>query len=141
MLPVVSTMQTIATDVLIIGAGAAGIRAALAACEAGVDVLMVAKGAVTESGSTFSTISKGWGIKTPLGEERAEKNLETSYDDIVWVGAPKARSRRSRQSSKAFLGVALDLTRVTLYGIMLISIMPIGIIRVGEYETKSILCW
>jgi fumarate reductase (CoM/CoB) subunit A len=79
-------MQTIATDVLIIGAGAAGIRAALAASEAGVEIVMVAKGEVTLSGSTFSPISRGWGIKAPLGEERAEKNLETSYDDIVWVG-------------------------------------------------------
>jgi fumarate reductase (CoM/CoB) subunit A len=60
-------METITTDVLVIGAGAAGIRAALAASEAGVEVVMVAKGEVTRSGSTFSPISRGWGIQALVG--------------------------------------------------------------------------
>jgi len=79
-------MQTITTDVLVIGAGAAGIRAALAASEAGVEVVMVAKGEVTRSGSTFSPISRGWGIQALVGKERTEKNLEAFYDDIMRVG-------------------------------------------------------
>jgi len=45
-------MKTITTDVLVIGAGAAGIRAALAASEAGVDVVMVAKSPPAEGGSS-----------------------------------------------------------------------------------------
>jgi len=81
-----SDMKTIRTDVLIIGAGAAGIRAALAASEAGVEVVMVAKGEVTRSGSTFSPISRGWGIQALVGKERTEKNLEAFYDDIMRVG-------------------------------------------------------
>ncbi len=68
-------MKTFTTDVLVIGAGAAGIRAALAACEAGVDVAMVAKGKVARSGSTFSKISQGWGIQALIGVERTDKNL------------------------------------------------------------------
>jgi fumarate reductase (CoM/CoB) subunit A len=79
-------METIGTDVLVIGAGAAGIRAALAASEAGVEVVMVAKGEVTRSGSTFSPISRGWGIQALVGRERTEKNLEAFYDDIMRVG-------------------------------------------------------
>ncbi|MBN1832764.1 MAG: FAD-binding protein [Deltaproteobacteria bacterium] len=71
---------------LVIGAGAAGIRAALAASEAGVEVVMVAKGEVTRSGSTFSPISRGWGIQALVGKERTEKNLEAFYDDIMRVG-------------------------------------------------------
>ena len=55
-------METLSIDVLVIGAGAAGIRAALAACEAGANVLMVTKGQLTRSGSTFSTLSPGWGM-------------------------------------------------------------------------------
>ncbi len=43
-------MQEINKDVLVIEAGAVGIRAALAASEISVDVLMVAKEAVGESG-------------------------------------------------------------------------------------------
>lgn len=79
-------METITTDVLVIGAGAAGIRAALAAYEAGVEVVMVAKGEVTRSGSTFSPISRGWGIQALVGKERTEKNLEAFYDEIMRVG-------------------------------------------------------
>ena len=79
-------METITTDVLIIGAGAAGIRAALAASEAGADVVMVAKAPPTEGGSTFSPVSKGWGIQALMGDERTEENLEAFYDDIMRVG-------------------------------------------------------
>ena len=79
-------MHKIKTDVLIIGAGAAGIRAALAASEAGIDVLMVAKGAVSESGSTFSPITKGWGIQALIGNERTKQNLEGFYNEIIRVG-------------------------------------------------------
>jgi L-aspartate oxidase len=79
-------LETIDTDVLIVGAGAAGIRAALAASEAGADVAMVAKGEVAEAGSTFSTISRGWGIQALVGKERTQKNLEAFYDDIMRVG-------------------------------------------------------
>jgi L-aspartate oxidase len=79
-------LETIETDVLIVGAGAAGIRAALAASEAGADVAMVAKGEVAQAGSTFSTISRGWGIQALVGKERTQKNLESFYDDIMRVG-------------------------------------------------------
>jgi len=79
-------METITSDVLVIGAGAAGIRAALAASEAGAEVLMVEKGIPTQSGSTFSTLSQGWGIQALVGEERTDKNFESFYDDIIRVG-------------------------------------------------------
>ena len=83
------TIQKINTDVLIIGAGAAGIRAALAASEAGMEVVLVTKGAVTESGSTFSPVTKGWGIQALLGDERTDRNLNNFYDDIIRVGLGK----------------------------------------------------
>lgn len=71
---------------LVIGAGAAGIRAALAASEAGAEVAMVAKGELTRSGSTFSIVSRGWGIQALVKEERTDKKLEAFYDDIIRVG-------------------------------------------------------
>ena len=79
-------METITTDVLIIGAGAAGIRAALAASEAGVEVLVVTRGELAWSGSTFSTLSGGWGIQALVGDERTDENLEDFYNDIMRVG-------------------------------------------------------
>jgi fumarate reductase (CoM/CoB) subunit A len=81
-----SIMETASTDVLVRGAGAAGVRAALAASEAGANVLMVSKGELTQSGSTFSNVSRGWGIQAIVGTERTEENLERFYDEIVSVG-------------------------------------------------------
>ena len=79
-------MEKIRTDVLVIGAGAAGIRAALAASEAGVDVLMVAKGNIAQAGSSFSRMSRSWGIQALAGEERTDENLKCFYDEIIHVG-------------------------------------------------------
>lgn len=79
-------METITTEVLVVGAGAAGIRAALAASEAGAEVLLVVKGELTRTGSTFSAVSKGWGIQALLEEERTVESLEAFFDDIIRVG-------------------------------------------------------
>lgn len=79
-------MDRIHTDVLIIGAGAAGIRAALAASEEGVRVTLVSGGPLAESGSTFSLMSQGWGIQALVGRERTHENLEAFYDDIMRAG-------------------------------------------------------
>jgi fumarate reductase (CoM/CoB) subunit A len=79
-------VHKINTDVLIIGAGAAGIRAALAASGAGAEVLMVAKGPPTASGSTFSPLSKGWGIQALVDREGTDKNIEIFFEDIIRVG-------------------------------------------------------
>jgi len=50
-------MKTIRTDVFVIGAGAAGVRAALAVSEGGVDVLMVAKATVLATGGGAAVFS------------------------------------------------------------------------------------
>jgi L-aspartate oxidase len=77
-------MEKISTDILIIGAGAAGIRAAAAA--KGADVLIISKGRPTCWGSTFSNISKGWGIQAILDDERTDAALELFYNDIISAG-------------------------------------------------------
>jgi L-aspartate oxidase len=79
-------VQSLTTDVLIIGAGAAGIRAALAASVEGAEVMMVSEEPITGAGSTFTTLSRGWGIQALVGEERTDRNLETFYEDILRVG-------------------------------------------------------
>jgi succinate dehydrogenase/fumarate reductase flavoprotein subunit len=79
-------MDSINTDVLVIGAGAAGIRAALAASEAGAETVMVSDGMPTGSGSTFSSFSGGWGIQALIGRERNSRNMEAFYDEIIHAG-------------------------------------------------------
>ncbi|MBW2056258.1 MAG: FAD-binding protein [Deltaproteobacteria bacterium] len=89
-------METVETDVLVIGAGAAGIRAALAASERGSKVVVVAKGGLTHCGSTFSPLSEGWGFQALIGAERTEANLEAFFDDIVRVGLGRCNEGLAR---------------------------------------------
>ncbi len=74
------------TDILILGSGAAGIRAAISAGEAGGEVLLVTPGKITESGSTFSKIATGWGIQALMAEERTDQRLKHFFEDITRVG-------------------------------------------------------
>jgi fumarate reductase (CoM/CoB) subunit A len=89
-------METITTDVLIIGAGAAGIRAAVSACEAEAEVIVIGRGPLAESGSTFSTLSSGWGLQALVGTERTPKALEDFYDDIMRVGLGCCNAKLAR---------------------------------------------
>ncbi len=51
-------MGTLSADVLDIGVGAAGIRAALAASEGGAEVILAAMGKIGWAGSVFFPVSK-----------------------------------------------------------------------------------
>ncbi|HEX9118552.1 MAG TPA: FAD-binding protein, partial [Anaerolineae bacterium] len=51
----------LATDVLVVGAGFAGCRAAIAAHDAGAAVLMVSGGPFPATGSSFHLMRLGWG--------------------------------------------------------------------------------
>ncbi|MGD9211782.1 MAG: FAD-binding protein, partial [Desulfobacteraceae bacterium] len=84
------------TEVLVIGAGAAGVRAAVSARKYGVDTILVALDQVGRSGSTFSNISKGWGIQALVGEERTTDSLENFYEDIIQVGLGCGREKLIR---------------------------------------------
>lgn len=76
-----SNKNKIQTDVLIIGAGLAGIMAAISAAEAGAEVTLVSSGA-TCSGSSFYPGTWGFGLVGPENEED-EKDLA---DTIMRVG-------------------------------------------------------
>ena len=79
-------MESVKTDVLVIGAGAAGLRAALAASEAGVEVTVVAKTQPGRSGATFSPHSKNWGYQALVGVEQTPPRLQAFFDDIMRIG-------------------------------------------------------
>ena len=53
---------TMQTDVLIIGGGAAGIKAAITASDSGAQVLLVTKQRFGHTGSTFYPGTRGWGM-------------------------------------------------------------------------------
>lgn len=54
--------QTIETDVLVVGAGGAGCRAAMAAADAGARVVLIEKGRLGVAGNTFDPFTWGKGI-------------------------------------------------------------------------------
>lgn len=61
------------TDVLIIGGGAAGLRAAIAAREAGVDVILASKAPI---GYASSTLYAGGGFRAAFGDYTFERHFE-----------------------------------------------------------------
>lgn len=79
-------LETVSADVLVLGGGAAGIRAALAAARRGASVAMVCAGQITRSGSTFSPHAAGWGMQALVGDERTEEALEEFYEEILEAG-------------------------------------------------------
>lgn len=67
-------------DVLIIGSGMAGIRAAIEASDCGADIMMVTKKKQGFGGASFYPNSLPWGILTAGQEEDAAKNY---YDEVI----------------------------------------------------------
>lgn len=72
--------KTLQTDVLVIGAGASGLRAALAAAEAGSRVIVTNKGPVAKSGITLTAAG---GMQAPF---HPEDSAEQYYQDTVNCG-------------------------------------------------------
>ncbi len=72
--------QTLQTDVLVIGAGGAGLRAALAAAASGSQVIVTNKGPVAKSGITLTAAG---GMQAPF---HPEDSAEQYYQDTVTCG-------------------------------------------------------
>lgn len=74
------------TDVAIIGAGGAGLRAAMAAKDKNADVIVTCKGRFARTGSTFFPLVPGWGIQF-LSEDRKNGNTREYFlKEILEVG-------------------------------------------------------
>lgn len=73
----------IRTDVLIIGSGAAGLRAACAAREAGADVLLISKGKIAQSGGTYYSVAELGAFNVPDGALDPTDSPEIFYQDIM----------------------------------------------------------
>lgn len=73
-------LKTVRTDVLVIGAGAAGLRAALAAAERGSKVLVLNKGPIARSGITLTAAG---GMQAPF---HPDDSVELYYEDTVRCG-------------------------------------------------------
>ncbi|NPV55024.1 MAG: FAD-binding protein [Firmicutes bacterium] len=70
-------------DVIVIGSGAAGIRAAIAASDGGARVMMLTKGRLCQTGSTFYPLTPGWGVSAATGLADPSDSIEAHYEDII----------------------------------------------------------
>lgn len=75
------------TDVLIVGMGGAGIRAAISASNKGAQVLMVGKCRFGTSGATFYPGTPGWGMQAVIHEGDSEAYF---LEEILEAGAGTA---------------------------------------------------
>lgn len=76
-------LETMSTDVLIIGGGGAGCRAAIEAHDRGVDVTMVVKGKFGNSGCTLNV---GTSAVVGLNEQNGDSNMSSLCDLISFGG-------------------------------------------------------
>lgn len=67
------------TQILVVGAGGAGIRAAVTAADQGKEILLISETEIGNSGSTFYPLSYEWGMLFAENEQDAE----TFYQEIV----------------------------------------------------------
>ncbi|RLI28430.1 fumarate reductase/succinate dehydrogenase flavoprotein subunit [Candidatus Bathyarchaeota archaeon] len=82
-----SLMRKFRTDVLIIGGGGAGSRAAIEADKLGVDVTILCKGEYGESGCTPNSASEWMAYGVALGIADPRDSCEVHFRDIVEIGA------------------------------------------------------
>ena len=91
------------TDVLVIGSGGAGIKAAIKAAESGAGILLVSKQAFGRTGATFYPGTPGWGMQAVIHEGDSEDYF---LEEILEAGAGTADPALARiladQSTAAF---------------------------------------
>lgn len=83
----IETSNQMTCDVLVIGSGGAGIKAAITAADAGASVLLVSKQAFGRTGATFYPGTPGWGMQAVLHEGDSP---EFFLEEILEAGAGMA---------------------------------------------------
>ena len=102
----VDEAQTNVCNVLVIGAGGAGLRAAISARQAGVEVLVIAKRA---RGDAHTSLASG-GINAALGTRDPEDSWQQHYADTLHEGYflsdPRVVEIMAREAPEAILEMA-----------------------------------
>ena len=78
--------QTKCCDVLVIGAGVAGMRAAVAAQDNGARVILAVKGTIGASGASCYTVTEASGFGVADGRRCAEDSPDVHYADVMRAG-------------------------------------------------------
>jgi fumarate reductase (CoM/CoB) subunit A len=78
--------KALTCDVLVVGAGVAGMRAAVAAQQRGAKVVIAVKGKIGASGASSFTVTEASGFGVADGCRCPEDNPDVHYDDIIKAG-------------------------------------------------------
>lgn len=78
--------KRISCDVLVVGAGVAGMRAAVAAQQSGAKVVLAVKGKIGTSGASAYTVTEASGFGVPDGYRCKEDSPSVHYEDIMRAG-------------------------------------------------------
>jgi succinate dehydrogenase / fumarate reductase, flavoprotein subunit len=97
--------RTRTTNVLVIGAGGAGLRAAIAATEAGADVLIVGKRARSDA----HTVLAAGGVNAVLGTRDPEDSIEQHFADTYRDGYELGDARMMELLVEESPGAVLEL--------------------------------
>ena len=97
--------QTLETGVLVIGGGAAGLRVALSAAEAGADVLLVNKGPIARSGITLAAAG---GMQAPF---HPDDSAECFFLDTLRCGYELGDPNLARVLAEGACRAVTDLER------------------------------
>jgi succinate dehydrogenase/fumarate reductase flavoprotein subunit len=89
-------MESLNTDVLIVGAGGAGLRAAIAAHDAGARTLVLTKGRLGRAGVTPMATSDFMAYSAAIGHADPTDSAEAHARDIVTMGAYVSDPRLAR---------------------------------------------
>ncbi len=82
-MPTPEPIETVTTDVLIVGSGAAALRAALEAHDRGAEVLVVIKGEFRRSGATFHSVAEVGAFNVPDDAGKTGDSPEVFLKDIL----------------------------------------------------------
>ncbi|RJS87223.1 FAD-binding protein [Candidatus Bathyarchaeota archaeon] len=110
-------MKTLETDVLVIGGGAAGLRAAIEAVRGGVKPLVVCKG---KAGYNTTTAVSGGGLKAAVGGASVEEHIEDTLRTGRGLNDRRLVEVLARESSERVLelrdfGIGLQVGRGGVY--------------------------
>lgn len=108
-----SVYQTTSCDVLVIGGGGAGIRAALAAAERGQQVILISETPIGDSGSTFYPLSFEWGMLSATDAEDArafQQEILAAAKGCVNAKLVSYLANGSKEARDQFISEGLPLT-------------------------------
>lgn len=105
-------VRKISTDVLVIGGGGAALRAALAAQEAGAEVLIATKGEAGKSGATYFSVAEVGAFNVPDGAIDPTDTPDEFFQDIADAAQGMADLKLARIVADEAVRAKEDLERM-----------------------------